>query len=266
MNEQPISDEQAAWKSQWEHYLPELDVERRLLEGWLSPMKLAELKGLDVLDVGCGNGSHTAILASAGAKHVKGVDYASWRAAEGRFAHLGNVDFGFYDMMSGAPEGTYDLVTCVGVLPHVPDPRTGVLNMAKAVRPGGRLVIWATVREGNTVLMIFDTVKSVLTKPGGPPAMHLAAKAIALSTRPWQLVAARSSLGRQALPYGQYLAGLAALPIDRVQQNFYDALNAPRRVLFHADEVTSWMRSAGLETEIHMREDGKSRTWIGRRP
>ncbi len=265
MTRESIPGEQSAWQTQWARYVPELEVERGLLERWLRPVSLGELRGLEVLDVGCGNGSHTVIMAMAGAARVRGVDYASWREAAARFSQLDNVTFGFHDLMSGPPEGSYDLVACVGVLPHLPDPRTGVAHLAAAVRPGGRLVIWATVREGNAGLAIFDAVKSVLTGPGGPTAMRAAARALALSSRPAQILAARAPALRAALPYGHYLAGLAALPLHRVEQNFYDALNAPRRVLFRADEVGEWMRAAGLEVEIHMREDGKSRTWVGRR-
>jgi SAM-dependent methyltransferase len=265
--EDPISrDEQRMWNQQWAHYQPEMDVERPLLERWLRPVTLADLRGLEVLDAGCGNGNHTAILALAGAKRVRGVDYASWREAAARFGHLSNVEFGFHDLTAGPPEGRYDLVTCIGVLPHVEDPRRGVLHLAAAVKPGGRLLIWATVREGNTGLMVFDTAKKALTTAGGPRAKGLVAKALALASRPAQLAAARLGPVRAALPYGRYLAGLAALPLARVEQNFYDALNAPRRILFREHEVTAWMREAGLEVEAHVCEDAKSRTWIGRRP
>ena len=264
--EDPIArDEQRMWNQQWAHYQPELDVERPLLERWLKPLTLGDLEGLEVLDAGCGNGNHTAILALANAKRVKGVDYASWREAAERFGHMPNVEFGFHDLTAGPPDGTYDLVVCVGVLPHVDDPRTGVLNLAKAVRPGGRLLIWATVREGNTGLMLFDAGKKVLTTAGGPGAKRLAAKSIAMLTRPAQWVAAHVPAASAALPYGRYLAGLAELPIARVEQNFYDAINAPRRILFREAEVTGWMREAGLKVDVRVCDDGKSRTWIGRR-
>ncbi len=259
-------DEQRKWNEQWSHYQPELDVERPLLERWMLPLTLADVRGLDVLDVGCGNGSHTALLALAGAKSVRGVDYASWAEAAARFGSMPEVSFGFHDLTAAPPDGAYDLVVCVGVLPHVDDPHRGVLNLATAVKPGGRLLIWATVREGNTALMVFDTAKKVLTTTGGRRAKAAVAKTLALASRPAQLAAARSSAARALLPYGRYLAGIAALPMLRVEQNFYDALNAPRRILFREREVSDWMREAGLEVTVRVCDDAKSRTWIGRRP
>lgn len=263
----PITrDEQRKWNEQWSHYQPELDVERPLLERWMRPLALDEVRGLDVLDVGCGNGSHTAILALAGARTVRGVDYASWREASERFGAMPGVSFGFHDITASPPEGQYDLVVCVGVLPHVDDPRRGVANLAAAVKPGGRLLIWATVREGNEVLMAFDAAKVAVTKVGGRRAKEAVAKTLALASRPAQLVASRSNIAREVLPYGRYLAGLASLPVSRVEQNFYDALNAPRRVMFREHEVTGWMRDAGLDVSVRVCDDAKSRTWIGRRP
>lgn len=125
-------DEQRMWHQQWSHYQPELDIVRPLFERWLRPLSLSDLEGLEVLDAGCGNGGHTAIMAQAGAKRVTGLDYASWREAERRFAHLGNVSFGFHDLGAGPPDGQYDLVVCVGVLPHVAEPVRAVTNWVRA--------------------------------------------------------------------------------------------------------------------------------------
>jgi 2-polyprenyl-3-methyl-5-hydroxy-6-metoxy-1,4-benzoquinol methylase len=259
------STEQQRWQEQWAHFRTALADQRPLLERWLAPVTLAELRGLDVLDAGCGNGTHTAIYAEAGARSVRAVDYASWQEASERWRDLPNVTFGFYDLCGGPPEGTYDLIACVGVLPHVPDARRAIANLASALRPGGRLVIWATVREGNTGLLIFDRAKLALTSWGGARAKRLTAQAIELATRPAQALVTRSPRARDLLPYGRYIEQLAGMTHERATQNFYDALNAPRRILFRADEVTGYFRDAGLEVNVHIPQDGKSRTWVGRR-
>jgi SAM-dependent methyltransferase len=258
--------EQERWREQWSHFYHPLEMERSLLQRWLAPLTLDELRGLDVLDAGCGNGIHTAILAEAGARSVTGLDYASWREAESRFGHLQGVSFGFCDLDAGPPPGSYDLVVCIGVLPHVREPARVVGHLASVVRPGGRLLIWATVREGNTALLWFDQFKKVLTAWGGRDVKEGVAATIALASRPAQVLAARSAAIRQLLPYGSYLAGLAELPTARVKLNFYDAINAPRRILFPETQVTDWIRATGFfEVTPHLCSDAKSRTWIGRR-
>jgi len=254
--------EHQRWREQWTHFAPSINDERRQLERWLMPLHLSDVRGLDVLDAGCGSGVHTMLYADAGAKSVHAVDYASWKEAEARFGDLPNVSFGQLDLCTQRPPGTYDLVCCVGVLPHVPDPEAAVRNLAAAVRPGGRLLIWATVREGNTGLLMFDATKVLITSWATKGIKLAMARLLALATLPGQTLAARSAVVRRALPYGDYLARLSALPFARVTQNFYDALNAPRRILFTTDQVTGWLRSAGLSVQVHVTDDNKSRTWL----
>jgi hypothetical protein len=149
-------------------------------------------------------------------------------------------------------------------LPHVSKPAVAVANIARALKPGGRLVIWATVREGNLGLRVFDRVKPALTL-GGRPTKMLVAHGIAAAVRPAQWMLQRKPEMADGLPYGRYLRELATLksPFARTAQNFYDALNAPRRHMFSETDVMSWMQKAGLTSSVSMSADGKSRTWIG---
>lgn len=258
-------DERALWKEQWAQFQPALAQEAQVFERWLRPLSLDDVRGLDVLDAGCGSGVYSAMMAQAGARSVTGVDYAAWEVAAQQDGHLPNVAFRFHDLCADPPGGGYDLIVSVGVLPHVSDPERAVHHLASALRPGGRLLVWATVREGNTGLYVFDRVKPVVTSWAGRRTKRVVAGAIALATLPGQQVASRLPSVTGVLPYGAYLKQLAALPLSRVTQNFYDALNAPRRILFHEREMTGWFRAAGLATTVHESADGKSRTWIGAR-
>jgi SAM-dependent methyltransferase len=261
-----LQSEQDRWREQWSHCYNSIETERPLLRKWLSPLTLDEIRGLDVLDAGCGNGMHTAILAEAGARSVTALDYASWREANSRFGHLPHVNFGFHDLDAGPPSGSYDLVVCIGVLPHVRNPARVVGHLTSVVRAGGQVLIWATVRESNTALLWFDRFKRPLTNRAGRHVKENIALAMAFASRPAQILAARSATARRVLPYGSYLAGLADLPLARVKLNFYDAINAPRRVLFSETEVAEWIRATGFDVTTHVCSDAKSRTWIGRRP
>jgi 2-polyprenyl-6-hydroxyphenyl methylase/3-demethylubiquinone-9 3-methyltransferase len=98
-----------------------------------------------VLDVGCGGGLLAEALAARGAS-VIGIDLAPGmievarlHAAESRLA----IDYRVADAqgMAGATPGAFDVITCMEMLEHVPDPAAMVATLAALVRPGGALFV-----------------------------------------------------------------------------------------------------------------------------
>jgi 2-polyprenyl-3-methyl-5-hydroxy-6-metoxy-1,4-benzoquinol methylase len=126
--------EHARWKEQWAAFAADIDDEERILRRWIAPMALEEVRGLDVLDAGCGSGIHTAILLRAGARRVTGIDYAAWEVARDRFGHLEGASFAFHDLCASPPPGEHDLVVNIGVLPHVSDASLGTASAHNGCR------------------------------------------------------------------------------------------------------------------------------------
>lgn len=101
-----------------------------------------DVHGLNVLEAGCGAGRFTEILLEHGA-FVHAVDLSS--AVEANQANCGahaahkvcQADIGHLPFQ----EGQFDLVFCVGVIQHTPDPEATIAALCRQVRPGGRLVI-----------------------------------------------------------------------------------------------------------------------------
>lgn len=99
------------------------------------------LAGARVLDVGCGGGLLSESLAARGAV-VTGID-ASERAVEIAKLHLYEsglkIDYRCEtaEAHAEAHAGQYDLVTCMELLEHVPDPASVVAACAALLRPGG---------------------------------------------------------------------------------------------------------------------------------
>jgi len=99
-----------------------------------------------LVDVGCGNGAQTLVLADLAAR-VTGVDIDEGFVAEFRREAAARGYAGRADALtaSGAavplPDGCADAVTCFTVLEHVPDEAATLAEMRRLLRPGGRLVL-----------------------------------------------------------------------------------------------------------------------------
>jgi 2-polyprenyl-6-hydroxyphenyl methylase/3-demethylubiquinone-9 3-methyltransferase len=103
------------------------------------------LKGAKALDVGCGGGILSESLARAGAT-VTGIDLAP-RVLEVARLHLHesalHVDYREISVEALAAEmpGAFDVVTCMEMLEHVPDPGSVLGACATLLKPGGTIFL-----------------------------------------------------------------------------------------------------------------------------
>ena len=112
--------------------------------------RIAALSGKSALDVGCGGGILAEAMARRGAR-VKGIDLSD-KALKVAQLHLHEsalaVDYeaiSAEDLAARSP-GSYDVVTCMELLEHVPDPASTVRACAALARPGGR-VFFSTINR-----------------------------------------------------------------------------------------------------------------------
>ena len=103
---------------------------------------LAALKGKQVLDVGCGGGILSDAMARVGA-HVTGIDLATkslkvaqLHALETQTPNVSYREVSAEDLAAEKP-ASFDVVTCMEMLEHVPDPASVVQACAALVKPGG---------------------------------------------------------------------------------------------------------------------------------
>lgn len=108
--------------------------------------------GKKILDVGCGGGILAESMAREGAD-VTGLDMG---AEPLQVARLHSLETGIkvtyvqetVEQHANEHAGLYDIVTCMEMLEHVPDPRSVVLACAKLVKPGGH-VFFSTINRNN---------------------------------------------------------------------------------------------------------------------
>ena len=107
--------------------------------------RIVALRGARALDVGCGGGILSEAMARAGAQ-VLGIDLAAEVLA---VAELHALEAGVQveyaavaaEELARQRPGAFDLVTCMELLEHVPDPAASVAALAAAVKPGGDIIV-----------------------------------------------------------------------------------------------------------------------------
>jgi 2-polyprenyl-6-hydroxyphenyl methylase/3-demethylubiquinone-9 3-methyltransferase len=108
------------------------------------------LEGKHALDVGCGGGILAEAMATAGAK-VLGIDLSDKALAVARLHQLESgveVDYQLSTAETLAAEqpGRFEIVTCMELLEHVPEPASTIAACATLVKPGG-LVVFSTINR-----------------------------------------------------------------------------------------------------------------------
>jgi 2-polyprenyl-6-hydroxyphenyl methylase/3-demethylubiquinone-9 3-methyltransferase len=126
----------------------------------------ASLAGRRVLDVGCGGGLLSESLARAGAQ-VTAIDLAPGmvevarlHAAEGGLA----IDYrvASAEELAQAAPGQFDVVTCMEMLEHVPDPAAMTATLARLLAPGGALFVSTLNRNLKSFLLAIVGAEYIL--------------------------------------------------------------------------------------------------------
>jgi len=125
------------------------------------------LSGLRVLDVGCGGGILSDSMARQGA-NVLGIDLASKALKVAQLhaleASTPNVRYREVSAENLAAEepGSFDVVTCMEMLEHVPDPGSVVRACSQLVKPGGWVFISTINRNPKSFLFAIVGAEYVL--------------------------------------------------------------------------------------------------------
>lgn len=165
----------------------------------------ATLSGVRVLDVGCGGGLLAEALARAGAK-VTAIDLAPGMIEVARLHALEQkleIDYRVVEAeaVAAAEPGSFDVVTCMEMLEHVPAPEKMVGTLACLVRPGGALFLSTLNRNLKSFLLAIVGAEYVL-------------KLIPRGTHEYERLIRPNELARWARAAGLSLRELAGIELN----------------------------------------------------
>ena len=181
----------------------------------INPLRLdyiderAPLKGARVLDVGCGGGLLSEGMARRGAQ-VLGIDLAQ-ASLDVAAAHAREheIEVGYRcqsaEQLAEEQPGAFEIVTCLEMLEHVPDPAQVVSACARAVQPGGTVFFSTINRNLKSFLLAIVGAEHILGML--PRGTHEYEKLI----RPSELAAWCRDTGLQVLD----ITGLHYNPLTR---------------------------------------------------
>jgi 2-polyprenyl-6-hydroxyphenyl methylase / 3-demethylubiquinone-9 3-methyltransferase len=171
--------------------------------------RLAALSGKRVLDVGCGGGILAEAMAQRGAR-VTGIDLSAkpLRVAQLHALESGvTVDYreASAEHLAAESPGSFDVVTCMEMLEHVPDPASSVKASSTLARPGG-WVFFSTINR-NPKSFFFAIVGAEYVLRLLPRGTHEYARFI----RPSELAAMARTAGLEVVE----ILGLTYNPLTR---------------------------------------------------
>ncbi|MCF8006726.1 MAG: bifunctional 2-polyprenyl-6-hydroxyphenol methylase/3-demethylubiquinol 3-O-methyltransferase UbiG [Methylovulum sp.] len=129
-------------------------------------LRFSALKNAHTLDVGCGGGILTEALAKHGA-HAKGIDLGAELIDVAELHGLETGVIADYQTISvealaKQTPAYYDVVTCMEMLEHVPDPGAIVEACARLVKPGGTVFFSTLHRQPKAYLLAIVAAEHLL--------------------------------------------------------------------------------------------------------
>lgn len=124
------------------------------------------ISGREILDVGCGGGILSEALAAAGAR-VTGIDLSEAVLEAARdHARASGLDIDYLrispETLAAESPGRFDVVACMDLLEHVPDPASIVSACARLAKAGGEVFFSTISRTWKSYLLVILAAERIL--------------------------------------------------------------------------------------------------------
>lgn len=218
-----------------------VDVESRIPQvlaflGYQSP---EQLKGKRILDVGCGDGSLTDMMARAFHADVIGTDLSrGMMRTQQRPEHRAVFIQGDVCRLPYKPE-SFDLVWAGGVLMFTPDTRLSFMNLPRLLRQGGRVGVWLYGNDRLPRTLIMPRVRGL--------ARELVFKQFDRKGQDIMIDAlAHLAMAKQRIGLALATRRRAPCSLNEKRLKLRDSLSVNYARFHSCAEVSGWFEEAGL--------------------
>jgi len=225
----------------WHRYAEVLPEHEEQFRRWTAPLTREDWRGVRFLDAGCGIGrnSYWPMIYGAAGGVALDVDDRTLTRARSNLSDFPAVEVRRQSIYDIAEENVFDVAFSIGVVHHLELPDTAVARMARAVKPGGRVLVWLYGRENNGwIVNLFDPLRTALFSRLPLGFVH------ALS---WPLTAALWAMLRLGLQRLEYFRLIRRFSFHHLRAIVFDHM-IPRIARYYTrDEAIALLLSAGLE-------------------
>ena len=141
---------------EWDAYAEILAEHEEQFRRWTAPLGAEDWRDKEFLDIGCGMGRNSFWPLTYGAAGGVAVDIDDRSLENARrnlksFPRMTVMRASAYDLPF---EDRFDLAFSIGVIHHLEFPEQALNRIVRAVKPGGRVLIWVYGRENNRWLVL----------------------------------------------------------------------------------------------------------------
>jgi SAM-dependent methyltransferase len=245
---------------EWNAYAEILPEYEEQFRRWTVHLAPEDWRGKSFLDVGCGMGRNSFWPMRYGARGGCAVDIDERSLAQARrnlaaFPTVEVLRASAYDLPFSEH---FDIAFSIGVIHHLERPELAVQRMVRAVKPGGKVLIWVYGREGNRWLVsVLDPLRRGLFRRLPVGWVHH------LSLYPAALVWVLLRLGPRPSAYFRLLAGFG---FGHLRSIVFDQMLPRIAHYWPKQAVVELMHRAGLEDVRVAAVNEMSWSAIGTRP
>jgi ubiquinone/menaquinone biosynthesis C-methylase UbiE len=238
----------AAFANSWNN-LPSSPVYTKTqVDDWLEPLSDEDIRGKELLELGCGGGHLLTHILEKKPAWCTGVDLGDSLASARRnlsATQYQNWNLVRADLCGFQSEKGFDVVICIGVLHHLQEPYTGFSAMLRNTKAGGKFHGWVYGHEGNFIVRTFiDPLRRLTSKLPWRAVKYLVATPLAFIYFLYAktLVTLPDTVNRH-LPLAAYSRWIARRELAFFRHVAFDQLVTPRTVYFRREDVRKMLEN-----------------------
>jgi SAM-dependent methyltransferase len=225
---------------EWGRYAELKGIYEEQFRRWTPFLTPADWRGLTFVDVGCGMGrnSHWPMSYGAAGGLAIDIDERSLTSARATLAPHPAMEVRRQSAYELNETARFDLAFSIGVIHHLAHPELALANMVRAVKPGGRVMIWVYGRENNGWIVRFaDPLRKALFSRLPIGFVHT------LSALPTAALWLALRLGLDRL---EYFRLIRRFDFAHLRSIVFDQMLPKIAHYWRRDEVEALMTNAGL--------------------